>query len=204
MYSKYQDKFYILFLFVIISAGECMKREDAIRLLDKHLNKENLIKHSLAVEACMIELARYFRKDKDLWGITGLLHDLDYNYTADSPETHGLKTAEILQPFNLNKAVIHAIKAHNNLAERRSYLDIALYAVDPTTGFIIACALIHPSRKLENIDLKRMKKRFSEKKFARGADRDQISACCEMGFELDDFLLLCLKAMSEINRDLVL
>ena len=179
-----------------------MRREEALVLLKKHLKKENLIKHSLAVEACMKELARYFKEDEEQWGITGLLHDLDYDYTSNTPELHGLKTTEILEPFKLDKKILHAIKAHNQLAELKSNIDISLFSTDPTTGFITACALIHPSRKLESINLKRMKKRFKEKSFAKGANREQMAICKDMGIQIDDFLSLCLKAMSGISGDL--
>ena len=81
-------------------------------------------------------------------------------------------------------------------------MDIALYTVDPTSGFITACALMHPSKKLENVNLKRMKKRFKEKAFAKGASRDQMRECTGMDVELDDFLVTCLTAMQKISDDL--
>lgn len=179
-----------------------MKREKALTFLREHLPKENLIKHSLAVEACMVSLADKFGENREEWALAGLLHDLDYRYTEKEPERHGLVTEEYLRPLHINENVIHAIKAHNHHVEPQSRMDLALLAVDPTTGFIIACALMHPSRKLENVDLKRMKKRFREKNFARGADRDQISSCHRLGLELDDFLMICLHAMQGIHQKL--
>ena len=138
------------------------------------------------------------------WGMAGLLHDLDYDYTYDDPDNHTLKTEEMLKDYDIGADIIHAIKAHNKKVEFESKMDLALYTVDPATGFIIACALMHPSKKLENVNLKRMKKRFKEKSFAKGANRDQMRECTKMGIELDEFLTTCLNAMQKISDDLEL
>lgn len=179
-----------------------MDREKGLELVKQHLTNENLIKHSLAAEACMREFAHRFGEDADKWGLAGLLHDLDYDYTTNDWEQHGLKTMELLAPFNLEEDILHAIKAHNLKADLISTMDIALYTVDPTTGFITACALMHPSKKLENVDLTRMKKRFKTAAFARGANREQMQECTKMGIELDDFLVTCLNAMQKISNHL--
>ena len=179
-----------------------MNRETALLLVQDHLNNSNLVKHCLATEACMRELAGYFSEDPDRWGQAGLLHDLDYELTAEDPDNHGLVTARLLQDKDIPDDVIHAIKAHNMKADISSRMDIALYAIDPTTGFITAVALMHPTRSLDAVNLKRMKKRFKEKSFAKGADRDQMASCGKLGLELDDFLELCLNAMSGIKSDL--
>jgi len=179
-----------------------MDREKALELVKEHLEKDNLVKHCLAVEACMREFAEKFGEDKEKWGLTGLLHDLDYRYTVDDPDNHTLKTAAMLAEYNLAEDILHAIKAHNAKAPLDSKMDIALYTVDPTSGFIIACALMHPSKKLESVDLKRMKKRFKEKSFAKGANREQMQECVKMGVELEDFLVTCLTAMQKIAPQL--
>jgi len=179
-----------------------MDREKALELVKEHLEKDNLVKHCLAVEACMREFAEKFGEDVEKWGLTGLLHDLDYQYTVDDPDNHTLKTAALLAEYNLDEDILHAIKAHNAKASLDSKMDIALYTVDPTSGFIIACALMHPSKKLENVNLKRMKKRFKEKPFAKGANRDQMQECVKMEVELEDFLVTCLTAMQKIAPQL--
>jgi putative nucleotidyltransferase with HDIG domain len=179
-----------------------MDREKALELVKEHLKKENLVKHCLAVEACMREFAEKFGQDVEKWGLTGLLHDLDYQYTVDDPDNHTLKTEAMLAEYNLDEDILHAIKAHNSKAPLDSKMDIALYTVDPTSGFIIACALMHPSKKLENVNLKRMKKRFKEKSFAKGANRDQMRECVKMEVELEDFLMTCLTAMQKIAPQL--
>jgi putative nucleotidyltransferase with HDIG domain len=179
-----------------------MNREKALELVKEHLKKDNLVKHCLAVEACMRDFAGKFGEDVERWGLTGLLHDLDYQYTVDDPDNHTLKTTAMLAEYNLDEDILHAIKAHNAKAALDSKMDIALYTVDPTSGFIIACALMHPSKKLENVNLKRMKKRFKEKSFAKGANRDQMRECVKMEVELEAFLVTCLTAMQKIAPQL--
>jgi putative nucleotidyltransferase with HDIG domain len=179
-----------------------MEREEALNLVKKEVKNQNLVKHCLAVEACMKAFAPQFDQDENVWALAGLLHDLDYEYTADDPEHHTMKTEEMLREYDLPVDIIHAIKAHNMKAPLESPMDIALYTVDPTTGFIIACALMHPSKKLSAVDLKRMNKRFKEKSFAKGASRDQMRECDKLGLELDSFLETCLTAMQGISDEL--
>ncbi|HLP58369.1 MAG TPA: HD domain-containing protein [Candidatus Deferrimicrobium sp.] len=179
-----------------------MDRNEAFELVKKNLKGENLIKHSLAVEACMREFAARFGEDVEKWGLSGLLHDLDYDVTVNDPPNHALKTVAMLQEYNLDEDILHAIKGHDHKAELKSRMDIGLYVMDPTSGFITACALMHPSKKLESVDLKRMKKRFKESAFAKGANREQIQECVKMGIELDDFLQTCLNAMQKISGEL--
>ncbi len=179
-----------------------MKRDAALDLVRKNLPNPNLIKHSLAVEACMRELAGYLSEDEEEWGLAGLLHDLDYEITSEDSFNHGLVTAEMLENEDISEKILHAIKAHNKKVEISSNMDIALYSIDPTSGFITAVALMHPSKSLDNVNLKRMKKRFKESSFAKGADREQMKVCERLGIQLDDFLELCLKAMTGIRSEL--
>ncbi len=179
-----------------------MDRNQALQLLKEHLKADNLIAHSLAVEACMRAFARRFGEDEDLWGLAGLLHDLDYTYTLDRPHEHAKETAAMLKTYSLDPRIIQAILGHNNQTERSSPMDHALYAIDPTTGFITAVALMHPSRSIDAAELSRMKKRFKELKFAAGADRDQMASCTKFGVELDDFLTTCQHAMKSIHIEL--
>lgn len=181
-----------------------MDREKALSLVKEHLKAENLIAHCLAVEACMRAFAEKFGENTEKWGLAGLLHDLDYQYTVNDPERHTLMTEEMLAPYHLDADIIHAIKAHNNKAGLDSRMDQALYAVDPVSGFITACALMHPSKQLVNVDLTRMKKRYKTTTFAKGASREQMETCVNMGVELDDFLVISLTAMQKIAPELAL
>ena len=179
-----------------------MTREEAYELAKSRLKNRNLFKHVLAVEAVMRALARHFGEDEERWGLAGLLHDLDYEETKDDPERHTLVTAELLQNYDVDEEIVHAIKAHNNRVPRESLMDKAIYAADPVTGLIVAAALMHPSKKLAGIDVPFILRRFKEKRFAAGANREQIRSCEEIGLSLEEFLEIALKAMQGISEDL--
>jgi len=180
---------------------EPMEREEALRLVKEEVKTKNLVKHMLAAEACMRRLARELEEDEESWGLAGLLHDLDYESTKDDPQRHGLVTAEMLQG-KVSKEIIEAIKAHARHAERRTRMAKALYAVDPLTGLIVAATLMHPERRLEAVDTRFVLNRFKEKSFARGANREQIRSCEELGIPLERFITLCLEAMKGIKEKL--
>ncbi len=181
-----------------------MKRDTALNLVQKHVKNRNLIKHMLAVEAIMRALAARLGRDIEQWGLAGLLHDIDYDKTADSPEQHSLLGANMLAEIGVDPAIVHAVKVHNEVhgLPRESLLDKALYAADPLSGLIVAAALIHPDRKLAAIDVPFLVNRFHEKSFARGASREQIESCQEFGLSLEQFLTLSLQALQAINAEL--
>ena len=179
-----------------------MTREQALVLVEQHLHNRNLVKHCLAVEACMREFAGHFGEDPETWALAGLLHDLDYEYTSETPSEHTEQTARMLAGQGLDDEILHAIKAHNLRVEPVSRMDLSLLTIDPASGFIIACALMHPDRRLAGLDLPFMKKRFKEKTFAKGASREQMENCTRLGMTLDEFLPLCLGAMQKISTEL--
>ncbi|MBO8158981.1 HDIG domain-containing metalloprotein [Thermosyntropha sp.] len=181
-----------------------MEREKALELLKTYLKNENLIKHSLAVEAVMRGLAERLGEDVDKFGLAGLLHDIDYDSTANDPKLHSILGAQILEDYGFPEDIVYAVKAHNEYhdLERKSLIDKALWAADPVSGFITAAALIKPEKKLSAVDLKSLKKRFKEKAFAKGASREQIASCMEFGLELDEFLDIALKSMQKIADEL--
>ena len=178
-----------------------MNRDQALGLIGQKIRTKNLVKHMLAAEAVMRALARRFGEDEDLWGLAGLLHDLDYDLTLDDPARHARATAEWIQG-QVDDAIVDAILAHPGHTPRESRMAKALYAVDPLTGLIVAAALIHPDRRLAAIDADFVLKRFDEKRFAAGADRDQIRASSELGLSLEEFVRVGLEAMQGIARDL--
>ncbi len=181
-----------------------MDREEALSFLKENVKNENLIKHSLAVEAVMKKLAKRFNEDQNKWGIAGLLHDVDYEKTKDTPEKHSIISAQMLEEKNLDQDMCYAVKVHNDIHElpRSNNLDKALYCADPVTGLIVASALIHPDKKLDSIDLEFLVNRFNETSFAKGAKRSQIAACEEINLELEEFLELSLEGMQEISDSL--
>lgn len=181
-----------------------MTREEALKLLKKHLKNKNLFKHCLAVEAVMRRLARHFNQDEELWGIAGLLHDIDYEKTKDDPKRHSIEGAEMLAGFELPDELVYAVKVHNDAhgLPRKTLMDKALYASDPVTGLIVAGALIRPEKKLAAVDVPFLLNRFKEKSFARGAKRETIVSCEELGLSLEEFLGISLEAMQGIAGEL--
>ncbi|NLI58615.1 MAG: HDIG domain-containing protein [Clostridium sp.] len=181
-----------------------MEREQALKELKGRVKSENLIKHSLAVEAIMKDLALYFKEDIDKWGLAGLLHDIDYDKTADDPSKHSIVGAEILETLNVESSIIYAVKAHNEMhgMERKRKMDKALYCADPVSGLIIASALILPSKKLEDVTVEFVLKRMNEKGFAKGANREQIKSCEELGISLEKFIEISLNAVKKISDEL--
>ncbi len=181
-----------------------LTRSEAYDLVVEKIGVNNLLKHILSVEVGMRRLAEYFDEDVELWGMTGLLHDLDYNETKEDADRHTFVTESWLAKYNLPVEMIHAIRAHPGHIPCVSKLDYALYAVDPATGFIVACALMHPSKKLASIDRDFMLRRFAEKRFAAGATRENIEACSNIGLEVGEFLDLIKEGMLTIVDQLKL
>jgi len=179
-----------------------MEREEALGLVQEHLKNINLVKHCLAVEACMKAVAARLNQDREKWSLAGILHDLDYELTEKSPELHTTETIKILKELGIEPEIIQAIQAHAGQVPCQSDMDWAIFSIDPLTGLIVAAALMHPSKKLKEVDLGFLERRYKEKSFARGARREDIEQCRNINLELDEFLSICLKAMQEIDKDL--
>ena len=179
-----------------------LTRDIAYRLVIDRIGSGNLLKHILAVEAGMRRMAEHFHEDVDYWGLVGLVHDLDYNETKDDPARHTYITAELLAEYRLPDDMLYAIHAHPGHVPCRSRLDWALFSVDPATGFVVACALMHPEKKLSVLTSEFMLRRFKEKRFAAGAIREDIAACSQLGLELEPFLMLVRDGMMNISTEL--
>jgi uncharacterized protein len=174
-----------------------MDRSEAFALVREHVKQDNLVKHSVAVEVIMEALARHMGLAEDdvaRWALAGLLHDLDYATTAEDFERHGVVTAEMLAG-RVDEEIVHAIEAHADKAPRETDMDKALFAADPTTGFIVAAALVRPDKDLRAVEVRSLLKRWKEKAFARGASREQMDSCSEIGLTREEFLGLSLAAM---------
>ena len=180
-------------------------RDEALLLMKEYLKTDNLQKHSLATEAIMRKIAQKRGKDEDLWGIAGLLHDLDFEETKDDMPTHTLKTEEILKRKGVAKAIIEAIKGHNaeNLGyQREKSIDHALTCAECITGMVIATTLVYPDKKLVSVKPKSILKRMKQKEFARSVNREYIKECEKIGIPLEEFAELSLNAMREISDEL--
>ncbi|MFQ6020747.1 MAG: HD domain-containing protein [Methanosarcinales archaeon] len=180
-----------------------MNREDAIELVKENISKENLFKHMLAVEAIMKKTAKHLGEDKEKWALTGLLHDIDFEKIKDHKE-HGIVSENILKD-KVDSEIIRAIKSHNfenTGINPESKMDFALIAADAISGLIIAAALIIPSKKLSDVKLESISKKFKQKDFARNCNREKILYCEEIGISREKFFEISLKALQKISDEL--
>ena len=176
-----------------------LERERALALLREHCPEENTVRHSLASEAVMRALARRLEQDEEAWGMTGLLHDLDYAMTKHDPQQHGPKTVELLKDA-LEPEPLAAIAAHNSEytgVEPTSLLDFALRAGETVTGLITAAALVRPTG-IEGMRASSLKKKMKDKAFAAGVSRERSRECEKIGLPLDQFLPLAIEAMTPL------
>jgi len=181
-----------------------MDREEALELVKANVKRRNIFYHMLAVEANMKALASYLKEDEGLWGLTGLLHDVDFDRTANNPQKHGIE-AENLLKGKVPEEVIQAIKAHNyenTGVKPETALEKALIACDAVSGLIIACALVMPSKKIRDVKLETIKNKFRDKDFARGVDRNRIVLCEELGILKEKFFEIALEGLKTISQEI--
>jgi len=181
-----------------------LTREEALGLVKKNVKKRNIVFHMIAVEAVMRGLARHFGEDEKLWGLTGLIHDIDYEKIGDAWEKHGVLAGEILKGM-VSDDVLRAIKSHN--FERtgvtpESRMEKALICCDAISGLLVACALVMPSKKLEEVKVKTVKKKFKDKDFARGADRERILFCEKLGVPKEKFFEIALEGLKNYAEEI--
>jgi len=181
-----------------------MTEKQASEVLRKYFTKPNLLKHAIAVSAAMKHFAKLEGEDESYWAVVGLLHDIDYEMY---PEVHCIKCVEILRKEGLDESIIHAIQSHGcglcNDVEPTRYMEKVLCTVDQLTGFIIACALIRPERKLSVVDMDSIRKKWGQRAFAAGTSRDRIMAYCEkLGKTFDYMAEQTLIAMQGIATEL--
>ena len=177
-----------------------MDRDEAYALLTEHTKSESLIRHCLGVEAALRACARRFGEDEELWGITGLLHDFDYEQHP-TPDEHPMWGCRLLEQRGYPREVIHAIQGHAEYlgVPRESRLDKALFAVDELVGLLTAVAYVRPSRNLEGLELSSVRKKMKDKAFARAVNRDDIlRGAAELGVDLDEHIRVVAAAMQSI------
>lgn len=179
--------------------------EEALGRLRLHVRNTNLIKHMIAVSSIMRGLAERLGEEPELWGAVGLLHDIDYEEVGEDWRRHGLVSAEMVKDI-LPKEALHAIKAHNQMTgvKAESRMDIALIAADALSGLIIATALMMPGKRLEEVKVSSLRRKFKDGSFARGVSRDNIMRCEELGIKLDEFFEIGLESMRRVAADLEL
>jgi putative nucleotidyltransferase with HDIG domain len=176
-----------------------MNREDAWALLCEYTQSPGLRKHALAVEAAMRAYARRFGEDEEKWAIVGLLHDFDYEIHP-TLDKHPQDGANILRERGYPEDVVYAVLSHaEHLGlERKSPMDKAIYAVDELTGLITAVALVKPSKSLDEVDARSVRKKMKDKAFARSVNRDDVVKGAEiLGIDLDEHIAFVIEAMRE-------
>ena len=183
-----------------------MDREKAFEILKKYLKEENNILHSLEGEAVLRGIAKELGEDENIWGIAGLLHDLDWELTESNPELHGIKAVEILKEenFEIPENVSHAIMSHNEeftKIKRESILDFSLAAGESVTGLIYAYALMRGG-KISDMTAKGLKKKLKDKTFAAGCDRNIIKEAENLGLSLEEFFEIAIEAIKNIKDDI--
>ena len=182
-----------------------MNRDQALKLVNDWTENKNLLKHMLAVEAQMRALAKHFGENEDDWGLAGLIHDADY---GKWPEEHPKKLIAYLEEkkepaWLIDTVRAHAFGYHEFTQEPKTKLEWSLYCSDELSGLIIACALVRPSKKLAEVSLESIQKKWRQPAFAAGVNRAQTELCeAKLGIKLDEFIGICLKALQSINGDL--
>lgn len=170
--------------------GNEVDREAAWSLLCEYTHGESLRKHGLAVETVMRSYAKKFGEDELRWGVTGLLHDFDYERWPQIPD-HPIKGSEILRERGYPEDVVRAILGHANHTgiPRDTRMAQVLYAVDELSGFVTAVALVRPTKSIHEVEVASVKKKFKDKAFARGVNRDDISQSIqELGWNQDEHI----------------
>ena len=183
-----------------------MNRQQTLDYVNKRTTNKNLVKHMLAVEAQMRALAKHFGEDEELWGLAGLIHDADYEkMQTKHPSPEFFKE---LETMGYDPKIVNAIKAHGwkfqeGLPEPQTKMEWSLYCGDELSGLIIACALVRPNKKLAEVTLESIKKKWPQKAFAAGVNRAQTELCeAKLGIKLDEFIQICLKSLQNISQDL--
>ena len=178
-----------------------MTREEALELLHEYTQSESLRKHAYAVEAAMRAYARKLSGDEERWGLTGLLHDFDYERWPEPPE-HTQRGAPILRERGVPEEVVRAILSHAEWNElpRETTMEKALFAVDELAGFVTAVAYVRPSKKLADVDVAAVKKKMKDKAFARAVRREDIIAgAAALGVPLEEHIATVITAMQGVS-----
>ncbi|MCL5744394.1 MAG: HDIG domain-containing protein [Acidobacteria bacterium] len=174
-----------------------MTREQAWFILCEYTKSENLRKHALAVEACVVAYARKFGGDQEQWSVTALLHDFDYEIYPEVPD-HAVKGEAILIEKGVDPEIRRAILSHASYSgvTRESTLEKTLFACDELAGFLTAVALVKPNKSILEVEAKSVRKKMKDKAFARSVNREDIvQGATELGVDLDEHIAFCVSAM---------
>ncbi len=179
-----------------------MTRDDAWELLCEYTKSESLRKHGLAVEAAMRHFARKSGEDEEVWAITGLLHDFDYER---DPQGHPQNGKPILEQAGVPAQVVHAIQSHGDHTgiPRVTAMEKTLYAVDELSGFLTAVALVRPSKAVRDVDASSVRRKMKDKAFARAVSREMmLRGADDLGVPFDDLVSEVVRALDEAGERL--
>ncbi len=186
-----------------------MTREDALALMHEYTKSDALRKHMYAVEAAMQAYAQTYGEDAETWGLVGLLHDFDYerypNHEHSPTEGHPSSGVGVLRERGLPEPMCQAILGHATYCgvPRESLMARTLFAVDELCGFLIACALVRPSKSLKDLQVKSVKKKLKDKAFARGVNRDEVrQGAEELAVPLDEHIQFMIEALRPVEERL--
>lgn len=181
-----------------------MDRAEAYALLQEHAKGDVLIRHAVAVEACMRAAAQKLGEDEERWGIAGMLHDFDWD-VCPTPEEHPEFGAQILRDRGYPDDIIRAVLSHGNHTgvTRESPMEKTLFGVDELSGFITAVALMRPTKSLADTDVRSVRKKMKSKGFARSVSREDIvQGAEEMGVDLDEHIQFVIDALKPVAGEL--
>ncbi|MBI4233247.1 MAG: HDIG domain-containing protein [Chloroflexi bacterium] len=181
-----------------------MKRDEALKLLQEFVKSESLMKHLLSVEAAMRAYARQHGQDEEQWGVAGLLHDFDWGI-CPRPEDHPMFGARILRERGVPEELVRAVLTHGDHSgiPRETLMEKSLFAVDELAGFIIAVALVRPSKSLDEVNAQAVRKKMKDKTFARAVRREDITrGAQELGIDLDQHIEFVVQALKPVAREL--
>lgn len=179
-------------------------REDAWALLNEYTQNPSLIKHALAVEAAMRAYAREYGEDEELWAVTGLVHDFDYEQHPTADE-HPMAGVAILRERGWPEEVIRAVQGHATYLDvpRDTLMARTLFAVDELTGLIAACVLVRPDKDIASLKARSVRKKWRDKAFARGVNREDIErGAAEMGVDLNEHIAFVIEALKPVAEEL--
>lgn len=190
-----------------------LSREECISLLNKYVHTPWLMLHMRESEVIMIALAKKFGEEQWKWGLSGLIHDLDFDYVDKDPSRHVIEFDNILKIEGIEigkdipQDVYHAIKSHyaehpQITQKRESKLDYALSASETLSGFLVACALVQPDKKISSVGVESVMKKFKKKDFAKSINRELIYDIEKVGISLEEFIQISLEALSDISDEI--
>ncbi|MDQ2843808.1 MAG: HDIG domain-containing protein [Acidobacteriota bacterium] len=181
-----------------------MTRDQALQVVCEFVQSESLRRHMLGVEACMVAYANKFGEDAELWAVTALLHDFDWEIHPTAPD-HPMKGEPILEERGVNEEIRRAILSHANYSgvPRESTLERALFACDELAGFLTACSYVKPGKSIFEVDVASVKRKLKDKAFARNVNRRDITdGAQELGVPLDEHITFCIEALKSRAAEL--